>query len=368
MATGRNHRGVERRYGQGLHQIYEGSAASLLGCTMTRFLLICVFIAGLAALAGCDSDSSESVVVYTALDEIYSRPILDAFTAETGIEVSAVYDTEAAKTTGLVTRLINEAERPRCDVFWNNEVAQTILLKNRGVLAPYKPAAASPIPAEFKDPEGYWTGFAARARVIIYNTELMDSPPTSINDFLLPEHRAKGAIALPLFGTTATHAAALFALWGEEKAMDYFRALKDNEIAFVAGNGAVRDAVARGEYAFGLTDTDDANGAIEDALPAKWLLPDQNGLGTLVIPNSASLVKSGPNAQGAKRLIEYLLSPAVEQRLSAGRSIQIPLNPETAAPESVPSIAKIKTMGVSFVDMAAHMEVSATQLRALLLR
>lgn len=319
-------------------------------------------------IVGCGGAPENRVVVYTALDEIYSRPILDTFTEETGIEVEAVYDTEAAKTTGLVTRLINEANRPRCDVFWNNEVAQTILLKERDLLAPYKPEAAAPIPAPFKDPEGYWTGFAARARVIIYNTERVEEPPTSIQDFLRPEYKGKTAIALPLFGTTATHAAALFAHWGEEEALEFFRKLEANDVAFVAGNAVVRDAVARGEYLFGLTDTDDANGAIEDGLPAKWLLPDQDGLGTLLIPNTVALIKNSPNGDGAKQLIEYLLSPAVERQLAESRSIQIPLNPAVPTPENVPAIADIKTMDTSFDAMADAMENSANQLRALLVR
>lgn len=322
----------------------------------------------LVLLAGCGGGGPKPVAVYTALDEIYSRPILDAFTQETGIPVQAVYDTEAAKTTGLVTRLINEASRPRCDVFWNNEVAQTILLKDKGVLAPYTPAAAAASPAPFKDPDGYWTGFAARARVIIYNTDQVKTPPMSIWDFLRPENRGKGAVAMPLFGTTATHAAALYAYWGEEQARSFFELLQGNGVAFLSGNSEVRDRVARGEYAFGLTDTDDANGAIEDGLPAKWLLPDQDKLGTLLIPNTLSLVKDAPNPDGAKLLIDYLLSPAVEQRLAEGRSIQIPLNPAVKGPEGVPAIADIKVMEVSYEAIAGQMETAARQLRELLVR
>lgn len=321
-------------------------------------------------LAGCKISADWPVVVYTALDEIYSRPILDDFQLETGISVQAVYDTEAAKTTGLVTRLINEASRPRCDVFWNNECAQTIRLQARGVLASHVPATASAIPSHFKDPEGYWTGFAARARVIIYNTDRVTEPPQSVMDFLKPEHRGQGAIALPLFGTTATHAAALYAAWGPEKALDFFTKLKANEIAVLASNGEVRDRVARGEYAFGLTDTDDANGAVEDGLPAKWLLPDQEagGMGTLLIPNTVSLVAGAPNPDKARVLMDYLLSPTVEQRLAESRAIQIPLNPAVTPPAHLPPIGEIKTMAVTWPDVAAQMERAAKELSELLLR
>ncbi len=335
---------------------------------MKQFLYLITAVILATTFVGCEGASPNTVVVYTALDEIYSKPILDAFTQETGIAVQAVYDTEAAKTTGLVTRLINETNRPRCDVFWNNEVAQTILLKDRGILEAYAPVAAQDIPAPYKDGENFWTGFAARARVLIYNTDQIEDPPTSIHDFLRPEYRGKCAVALPLFGTTATHAAALFSHWGDAKALDFFRALKENEVAFVAGNGVVRDAVARGEYAFGLTDTDDANGAMEDGLPTKWLLPDQDALGTLLIPNTVALVKGSPNPTGGQQLIEYLLSPAVESRLAQSRSIQIPLNPKVEVPENVPSITAIRRMPTTFEEMAAHMESTARQLRELLVK
>jgi len=311
-------------------------------------------------LAGCGKQGS-SVVVYTALDEMYSRPILDVFENETGIAVRASYDTEAAKTTGLVTKLIAEQRRPRADVFWNNEIAQTILLKNKGVIEPYFSPSAAAIPSEFKDPEGYWTGFAARARVIIYNTDIVRGAPTSVRDFLKPEWSGRTAIALPLFGTTATHAAALFALWGDEEAKQFFRDLLENDVAVLAGNATVRDMVARGEYAIGLTDTDDANGAVEDGLPARWLLPDQEegGIGTLVIPNTVALIKGGPNPDGGKKLIDYLLSPEVEGRLARMRSIQIPLNPAVETPDNVPDLAKIRAIGVSFDAIAENMPDAA---------
>lgn len=322
------------------------------------------FFAGVLAslLAGC-LPGKPAVVVYTALDEMYSRPILDDFTAETGILAQTVYDTEAAKTTGLVTRLIEEKGRPRADVFWNNEVAQTIVLKGKGVLQPYHSPAAKAFPERFKDVEGYWTGFAARGRVLIYNTNLTKTPPTSIQAFVDPQWAGKAAIARPLFGTTATQASALFAFWGEDKAMAFFKGIEDNRVAILAGNASVRDAVARGDYAFGWTDTDDANGAVEDGLPVKWLFPDQDGIGTLVIPNTVALTAGAPHPEAAKKLIDYLLSPAVEAKLAGLRSLQIPLNPQVQPPDNVPKLSSVKTMDVSFEAAAAQMERAMALLR-----
>lgn len=325
---------------------------------MAAAMVVAVIVLGVAAgRRGCTTDTRDTVVIYVAHDEMYSRPILDEFERETGLRVLAQYDTEASKTTGLVNRILAERSRPRADVFWNNEVAQTIRLKNEGALEKYTSPLAEGIPAKFRDAAGYWTGFAARARVIIYNTELVSEPPRSIQELANPEWKGRAAIAYPMFGTTATHAAAWFAWWGDERAIEFFRSLNANDVAILPGNAAVRDLVARGEYAWGLTDTDDANGGVEDGFPVKWLLPDQDpdgaGLGTVLIPNTAALVRGGPNPDGGRRLIDFLLRPETEATLAASRSLQIPLRPGVPAPDAAPRIETVQAMNVEFDAIAA---------------
>ncbi len=332
---------------------------------MFRFALV-----GLVLVAvGCGSGTAPEVVVYTAHDDVYSRPILNGFEAATGITVRAAYDTEASKTTGLVTRLVAEKDRPRADVFWNNEIAQTMKLQAAEVLTPYDSPAAGAIPARYKDEAGHWTGFAARARVVIYNTDLMETPPEGLEDFLDPQYRGQACIALPLFGTTATHAAALYAAWGDEKAQAWFEGLLENEVAVLAGNSTVRDEVGRGTYLFGLTDTDDANSGKLDGLPVDWTYPDQGEgeLGTLLIPNTVALVAGGPNPEAGKQLIDYLLSPEVEGALAASRSLQIPLNPAVERPEAVPALDSIRAMEVDFARVADIFDAVADEMRALFL-
>jgi iron(III) transport system substrate-binding protein len=315
---------------------------------------ICLGVA--AGWRGCTPDARETVVVYVALDEIYARPILDEFERESGLHVLAQYDTEAANTTGLVNRVVAERNRPRADVFWNNDVTQTVRLKRQGVLASYASPSASDIPPHYRDPEDYWTGFAARARVIIYNTDQVEYPPRSIQDLVDPKWKGRVAIANPLFDTTATHVTAWFASWGDERAIAFLEAIKANDVAILPGNAAVRDLVARGEFAWGLTDTDDANGGIEDGFPVRWLLPNQDvgdeTLGTLLIPNTVSLVRDGPNPDGGRALIDFMLRPEIEAHLAASRSMQIPLRSAVSRPETVPNLDNMVTMTVTFDAIA----------------
>src|SRR5262245_48080033 len=151
----------------------------------------------IAALSGCDR--GPRVVVYTSVDDAFAKPVFQAFTAETGIAVEPVFDAEAAKTTGLYHRLPAERDPPAADVFWNSEVARTARLAAAGVLLPYAPTPAAGIPAALRAPT--WTGFAARARILIYNRARVPASdrPRSIRDLADPRFRGEAAIAEPLF-------------------------------------------------------------------------------------------------------------------------------------------------------------------------
>lgn len=311
--------------------------------------------------------ASRRVIVYTALDQLYSEVILKRFEEKTSITVEAVYDSEAAKTTGLVNRLIAEKERPRCDVFWNNEVIRTIRLKEMGLLDKYAPESARDIPASFKDSEGYWTGFAARARVLAYNTRNCDPArlPKSITELTDERWKGRFGMAYPLFGSTSTHAAVLWSEWGEGRARAFFQDLKANGVVIFDGNMTAARAVADGEIALCLTDTDDAHMLRGEGKPIDWILLDHDGKGALLIPNSVALVRNAPHSKEGRMLIEYLLSPEVEAALASSQSAQIPLHPGVEAPAKVKEMAHGPFLGVDFQKAAGQIEASAGTLKTL---
>jgi iron(III) transport system substrate-binding protein len=317
--------------------------------------------------AGSRKAPDGKVIVYTALDQLYSEVILKRFEEKTGITVEAVYDSEAAKTTGLVNRLIAEKERPRCDVFWNNEIIRTIRLKEMGLLEKYQPSSAQEIPASFKDLEGYWTGFAARARVLAYNTRNCDPArlPKSITELAAPRWKGRIGMAYPLFGSTSTHAAVLWSEWGEQRARIFFQALKANGVVIFDGNMTAARAVADGEIDLCLTDTDDAHMLRGEGKPIDWVLLDHDGKGALLIPNSVALVRNAPHSKEGRMLIEYLLSPEVEAALASSQSAQIPLRPGVEAPPKVKEMARGPFLGVDFQKAAGQIEPSAGTLKTL---
>ncbi len=302
--------------------------------------------------------AGNEVVVYTSEDKIFSEPVLQTFEKKTGIKVRAIYDTEETKSTGLVNRLIAEQDNPQADVFWSGDPVRPALLEFKGLVTPYFSSAASDIPKMYKDMDGHWTGFSARARIILYNTNLLsiDERPLSIFDLTKPVWRGQVAIANPLFGTTAIHIAALYIALGDEKARKFMNDMKANGVKIVSSNSEVRRLVARGEVKVGITDTDDASVAIKEGSPVKVVFPDQTSIGTLIMPNMVCLIKNSPNQENGKKLIDYLLSAEVEKSLAWASCAQMPLRYDVRTPAEVYTIDAVKGINVDYHDVAKKLE------------
>ena len=180
------------------------------------------------------------------------RAVVPEFQKETGIKVSAVYDSEAVKTVGLANRLLAERSHPQCDVFWGNEEMRTRQIAAQNV---------------FRETNG-WAAFGYRSRRMVINTNRISlaSAPRSLLELTNEIWRGKVALAYPQFGTTATHFHALRQHWG------------DGVASMVPGAGG-QQALPRGrqfgrgkdgwpgEAWIGLTDSDDIADGQREGLP-----------------------------------------------------------------------------------------------------
>jgi iron(III) transport system substrate-binding protein len=325
------------------------------------------FLGVAALLAGCGG-SRPRVVLYCAQDREFAIDLLDDFTRETGLAVAPKFDTEANKSVGLYREIVAEKARPRCDVFWNNEIVSTIRLQRQGLLDEYTSPSAKNYPDWAKASDGTWTAFAARARVLVVNTKLVGEKerPRSLLELTEPKWRDQVVMARPMFGTTATQAACLFEVLGSEKAEEYLTALKANGVQLAPGNKQVAEWVARGQtpsgraVAVGVTDTDDAIIEVRAGREVAIVFPDRDDkhgrMGTLFIPNTLCIPRGCPNPEGARRLVDYLLSEEVERRLAEGPSAQIPLNPAVRAelPPQVETPGMVAIMQVNWAEAAAR--------------
>ena len=323
-----------------------------------HFLLAVTAAVFFTAACSETGESPGTVVVYSSVDEVFARPIARGFQEETGIEVQLVPDTEETKSTGLMNRLIAERERPQADVFWSGDPVRAAMLKSRGISTPYRSAARADLPSDYSDPEGYWTGFSARARVLIYNRNLIEEgeEPRSVMDLLDARFRGRASLANPLFGTTSVHAAALFETLGEEEARQFFEGFIQNGGTIVSSNGEVRRRVAAGDFAVGITDTDDFNVAYQEGQPVGVVFPDQEGMGSLIIPNAAVLIRGAPNPEAARQFIDYLLRPETEKALAESEAAQMPLRADITVPPHVRPLRDISRMRVDYERLAERLD------------
>jgi iron(III) transport system substrate-binding protein len=300
-----------------------------------------------------------TVVVYAAQDQVYSEPILREFERETGIEVKAVYDSEAVKTVGLANRLLAERNHPQCDVFWGNEEMRTRQLAAQNI---------------FRETNG-WAAFGYRSRRIVINTNFVTerrSPdrldgaseskradqeigaPTSLLELTNEIWRGKVALGFPQFGTTATHFHALKQVWGEERWLTWCRALAANKPFIVDGNSVVVKFVGRGEAWIGLTDSDDVFAGQREGLPVGMLpINDEQ----LLIPNTVAVIRNAPHAENAQKLFEYLQRREVAEELVAANAL-----------EDATYSTNGTTMKPDWIALLRDLEITTKQLNEIFLR
>lgn len=294
-----------------------------------------------AVTVGCSKPAS-SVVIYTSQDQVFAEPIFKDFEKVTGIRVRPVYDSEAAKTVGLVLRLLNENSHPQCDVFWNNEELRTRQLAARNI---------------FRETNG-WTLLGYRSRRIVINTNLLPlaKAPLLFSDATNTMWRGKVALAYPLFGTTATHFLALRQTWGDAKWQNWCRALAANKPFLVDGNSVAAQLVGSGEAWIGFSDSDDIAAEQREGKPVAEL---PMGDESLIVHNSAGVIRGAPHPAEAQRLFEYLQSPEVQQRLVREHALE---SPKPVGPEVKPQLR------ADWNAVLRDLDASTAELKSIFLR
>jgi iron(III) transport system substrate-binding protein len=326
-----------------------------------RFLLGLPAWAFLVGMGGCTRSGSR-VVLYCSQDREFAAGLLEQFSKQTNLPVVPKFDTEAKKSVGLVSEIMEEKGRPRCDVFWNNEPLGTLRLERQGLLEPYESPSAKPYPSWAKAKDHTWHAFAGRARILIVRKSVPEKDrPKSLLDLTEARWKGKVVMGLPHHSTSATHAACLFEVLGSEKAKAFYRGMKANEVRLAPGNKQVAEWVGKGKTALGqevlvgVTDTDDALDEVRAGRDVVIIFPDRDApkksrMGTLFIPNTVAIIKGCPNPDGARKLVDFLLSADAERQLAEGPSGQIPLNPEVKAklPAAIETPKTAKAMEVDW--------------------
>lgn len=260
------------------------------------------------------------VNIYSYREETLMRPLLDAFSAETGIRVNLV----TVKEDALLERLKNEGANSPADVLMTVDAARLIAAREAGVFQPVASERITQlIPAQFRDPEGHWFALSVRARPILYAPARVKASELSSYE-ALADARWKGRVCIRSSSNAYNQSliASLIAHNGADKTEAWAKGLvanfartpkggdRDQILALAAGECDV--AVANTYYLAGMTKSvDPAQRAAAEKVAVFW--PNQDGRGAHVNVSGIGVAKHAQHRAAAIKLIEFLASDTAQK-------------------------------------------------------
>ncbi|MHB1104003.1 MAG: extracellular solute-binding protein [Devosia sp.] len=319
-------------------------------------VLLCAVVAGAAAPALAQSTE---VNVYSYREPGLIQPLLDKFSAETGIKANVLFAGD-----GLLERVAAEGELSPADVVLTVDIGNLVGAKEQGLTQPIStPAITERLPEAYRDAEGHWAALSLRARVFYVAKDRVTETALTYEDIAKPEWKGR------LCTRPGDHAynigliANRIAVWGLDKTREWLTAVRDN-LAF-APNGSDRaqvkaildgtcDLAIANTYYMGLMLNNDAEPEQKQwAASARIVYPNAETDGTQVNAAGAFIAKHAPNPENANKLIEFLLSDEAQQ-LYANANYEYPAVASVQPAELTLSWGMLKASPVPFTDVAAH--------------
>ncbi len=283
----------------------------------------------LLTLTGCDTRPDAVVNVYSHRHYDVDQQLFDRFTERTGIQVRVV----SASADELITRLEREGAASPADLLITVDAGRLHRAKERGLLQPIpNPSVTSVVPANRRDPEGYWYGLTQRARILAFNRERVDSTTLSTYEALAGSEWAGRVVSRSSENIyNVSLLASIIAYRGVEGAEEWARRVAANmprppqggdtdQIKDVAAG--VADVAIVNSYYVGrlLADPDPANQELARRVGIFFPNQGEGDRGTHVNVSGAGVTAHAPNRENAIRLLEFLLSEESQRLWSEGNS------------------------------------------------
>lgn len=328
-------------------------------------LILTLLILGLAVLTvGCGEDADDEgsataaggkpseLTVYSGRNEDLVQPLFDRYEKESGIKLNVRY----GDTAELAATIVEEGDNSPADVFVGQDAGALGALQDHDRLIRLPQRTLARVDERFRSSRGMWVGLSARARIIAYDTRRLseEEVPASVLD--LTDARWKGKVGwAPTNASFQASVTALRKLRGDDVAKEWLQDMKANGTKAFDSNGAVRDAVAKGEVEVGLINhyyvlqADAENGSAKYPVGVGFTAPEDPG--SLVnVAGGGVLETSGKKAAGIA-MLDYLLGPEA-QRYFLEKSFEYPVATGAPSPEGVPALAEIDQPDIDLSDLA----------------
>jgi iron(III) transport system substrate-binding protein len=306
--------------------------------------------------ADTSGEATGTITVYSGRSEELVKPILDQFSDETGIEI----ELRAGDSGELAALLLTEGDASPADLFFSQDAGALGAVEDAGLFADLPEATLSLVDPAYRSANGTWVGTSGRARVMIYNPELVTELPESIDGLLDPSWSGKIGYA-PTNASWQSFVTALRVLRGEEGARTWLEGFAANKPVAYEKNAAVRDAVNAGEVAAGLInhyylyEKIAAEGA--DAVVAKNHYFTNQDPGSLVNVAGVGILAGSDNSAAAQALVDYLLSKTGQSFFSE-TTFEYPLIEGVAPTDGLKTLEEIDPPTIDLSDLKS---IEATQ-------
>lgn len=330
---------------------------STLAATLTAGVLV-------LGLAGCGSgdetardaaapESDKKITVYSGRSEKLVKPLLERFTQETGITVEARY----AGTAAMASQLLEEGDRSPADVFFAQDAGALGAVAKKGMFAPLDADVVGKVPAPYRAKGGEWIGVTARARVLVYNPDLVPAAqlPATVFDLTRPEWKGKVGVA-PTNASFQAFVTAIVVQHGEAKAKEFLAGLKANDPQIRDGNAQIVEDVDAGKLAVGLVnhyylgEISKERGRTPEEMKAKLHFFPNGDTGALVNVAGVGVLKKAAQDPDVQVFIDYLLSEQA-QVYFAEQTFEYPVVAGVPAPAYVPPLASLTVPAIDLNDL-----------------
>ena len=331
-----------------------------LGASFWRQVAVRFSVVSLMAIAWLGvappASAADKLTVYSGRAERLIKPVLDAFTASTSIQI----DLLSSGTTELVNRLKMEGDRSPADLLITNDAGSLEMARAAGLLRPLNMREIErSIPPQFRAADNSWVGLSGRFWIIVYNTTMIK--PDQLGSLLdLADPKWKDKIAIPNSGSEYLQAgvSVVRATIGDDRTGKFLEGLRDN-----AGNqvyqksSQIVEAVAKGQVAIGIVNHYYVyrHLAAQPDAALGVFMPDQQegGMGTIMNVTGVGVLKHTPRIDSAKLLVEFLVAQA-GQKMFAALNKEYPLHPEVKAD---PALVERKSFRAALVPLSKLAEL-----------
>ena len=307
------------------------------------------------AADGAASDSPQSLVVYSGRDEELVAPLIERFSAETGIQVDVRY----AGTSELAAQLLEEGDRSPAHVFLSQDAGALGELAAAGMFVELPESVTSLVDTAYTSQDGTWVGLTGRARVIAYDSEkyTADEVPADVFELTGPEWRGKVGIA-PSNASFQSFVTAMRVAEGEERAQQWLEGLLANDVQIFAKNGEILEAVNSGALDLGLINHYYWARSEQDptTLRAQIKFGEPGSVSALVNVTGAGILATGAENPSAQAFVEYLLSESAQEYFLT-ETFEYPLVDGMPGPAGVPPLEEL---GGPDIDLAQLSSLSET--------